>query len=192
MKARTFTCFALLMISYANAQETAVKQKNTRVSVYLHPFSTYTGILEMNPIYLTVEVPFSLFNSLIIRPSLLNSNKDEYDNVFRLGSDIGFRHHLNEKGEGLYLQGQIGIFYYKRIDTDTKGGDDVIVGPFDFALAPFSDRHISKKSIWLDIMGYFGYSLKFSMVSMFFDIGFGVALFHKILPDINVGIGIPF
>jgi len=190
-----FTCVALLIISisYANAQETAVEKNNLGLSIYLHPFSTLTCLAFKCPIYLTVEVPFSLSNSLIIRPSLLKRSGSEtetgsdYD-ILRVGSDIGFRHHLlgelNEKGEGLYIQGQIGIFYCKANYSDDYWGE------WDF----FSfDR---RKSLWLDAMGYIGYSFKFSRMSIFIDIGFGYGTIgrarHGELYDFNVGIGIPF
>jgi hypothetical protein len=40
-----FFVLLIISISYANTQETAVEHNNTRVSVYLHPFSTFSGII---------------------------------------------------------------------------------------------------------------------------------------------------
>ena len=191
---KTFIYFVLLIISisYANEQKTAVEQDNARVSIYLHPFSTYVSIRSIPygeaMLYLTAEVPFSLSNSLIIRPSLFNS-KDVRRDIFRLGSDIGFRHHLFRNGEGLYLQGQIGIFYYKHniyVYDDQLGFEDF----FHFYKAP-------RKTLWLDVMGYVGYSLKFSRVSIFTDIGIGKVMGMSVKnghlwPDMNLAIGIPF
>ncbi|MDR3000882.1 MAG: hypothetical protein LBU89_06420 [Fibromonadaceae bacterium] len=189
---RAFVCFVLLIISnsYANAQKTAV-------SVYLHPISSFFGILGASPIFLTVEIPFSLSNSLIIKPSLLNIS-DHSAYIFRLGSDFGFRHHLSGKGEGLYLQGQMGVFYYKRTDFSFIG---------DKIFSIFFD--MPRKSLWLDAMGYVGYSLKFSRVNVFIDAGIGIIMgidtetgqvkpvtFFDgagiLWPDINFGIGISF
>ncbi|MDR0516122.1 MAG: hypothetical protein LBH25_03670 [Fibromonadaceae bacterium] len=188
---RVFICFVLLIISisYANTQETAIEQNNTRVSVYLHPIHTFYfgNMYDTPPIYSTIEIPFSLSNSLIIRPSFL-SNDD--GTALRLGSDIGFRHYLFENGEGLYLQRQMGIFYIRRNDSYALSSNN----PLDI---------LPNKSLWLDLMCYAGYSLKYSHVSMFIDVGFGVVLgintktgsaklFYDLLPDFNIGIGVPF
>ncbi|MDR0518276.1 MAG: hypothetical protein LBH25_14685 [Fibromonadaceae bacterium] len=213
---KIFISFALLIISisYANVQETAAEQNNTRVSAYLHPFSTYSGVLGESPIYLTVEIPFSLSSSLVIRPSFLVINHASGDKAFRLGSDIGFRHYLARNGEGLYLQGQMGVFYYShnnfghnncKYDNYSRyrnysyysTSDD---GP---SFHPFHSINIPRKSLWIDAMGYIGYSFKFSHISIFIDAGFGavlgistetgrVKLFDKPWPDFNIGIGIPF
>jgi len=202
---RTFICFTLLIISISRAteQEDAVEHNNTRVSVYLHPASLCVNLFDITAIYSTVEIPFSLSNSLMVKPSLLNNYTE-----FRLGSDIGFRHYLTGKGEGLYLQGQIGVFYYKRnVDTRSCGcdiydtfcecGTEVIDIPRDYC---FPVRFYGK-SLWLDVMGYVGYSWKFSYVRIFIDAGFGSVLgirtkakyvYLSGLPDLNIGVGIPF
>jgi hypothetical protein len=142
---------------------------------------------------LTVEIPFSLSNSLIIRPSLLKRSGTEretggYYDILRVGSDFGFRHYLlgelNERGDGLYIQGQVGIFYCKANYSDDYWGE------WDF----FSFG--SGKALWLDAMGYIGYSFKFSRISIFIDVGYGYGTIwrtgHGELYDFNVGIGIPF
>jgi len=200
---KIFICFVLLIISisYANTQETVIEQNNARISVYLHPVSMLFTLWGISPIYLTVEIPFSLSNSLIIRPSFLNISHVDGDKAFRLGSDIGFRHYLARNGEGLYLQGQMGIFYFRNNNHYTRCDDECsdTMGPPQ----PFYSIYIPRKSIWLDFMGYIGYSIKFSNVSIFIDTGFGsglgistetghVELFDKIWPDFNIGIGIPF
>jgi hypothetical protein len=187
----------VIFIFNVSAQETAIEQNNTRISVYLHPFST-SGMVGQSPLYLTVEIPFSLSNSLIIRPSFLNINHVDGDKAFRLGSDIGFRHYLARNGEGLYLQGQMGVFYFRHNNhkCNDECGD---VG----TIQPFYSVYIPRKSLWLDGMGYIGYSFKFSHVSVFVDAGFGavlgistetgnVKLFNWPWPDINMGIGFPF
>jgi len=80
---------------------------------------------------------------------------------------VGIRHFPSEKGEGLYLQGQAGIFYL------------------------YSDRN---SSMWFDIMGYIGYAKKYSGVRIFIDagIGLGIADYRSFLFDVNLGIGFPF
>ncbi|MCL1956876.1 MAG: hypothetical protein FWF63_06100 [Fibromonadales bacterium] len=200
---RIFICFALLIISsYANELEEAIEHNNTRVSLYLHPASLFSNLIDITAIYSTVEIPFSLSNSLIVKPSLFNNYTE-----FRLGSDIGFRNYQTGNGEGLYLQGQIGVFYYKRnvdnrgcgcdlYDTSCECGIEVI-NPSDYC---FPVRFYGK-SLWLDVMGYIGNSWKFSQVSVFLDVGFGGVLgirtkakyiYLSGLPDLNIGVGVPF
>ncbi|MDR2594190.1 MAG: hypothetical protein LBC87_05405 [Fibromonadaceae bacterium] len=187
---RTLICFTLLIISisYANEQEDAVEHNNTRVSVYLHPASLlfFSNTIDVTAVYSTVEVPFSLSNSFTIRPSLLGARKG----IFRLGSDFGLRYYLTGKGEGLYLQGQMGIFYYRR---------NIYTGPTFFnsdddcdADCNENDHELVSNPLWFDFMGYIGHSLKFSHVSVFIDVGIGVLMGFPGWPDFNIGIGIPF
>jgi hypothetical protein len=190
-KIRVLVLLLIISISYANAQETADVQDNTRISVYFHPLSLSSNMLFniINAIYSTIETSFDLYNSLIVKPSLLREKTDRI--LFKLGSDIGMRHYLFGKGEGFYLQEQIGVFYYKCYyisDSDSV-----------FFILPFHPPNI--KGLWLDVMGYLGYSLKFSDVSIFADVGFGIGTGKSIidkslrinpLPDFNFGIGIPF
>jgi len=176
----------------ANTQEEqSAKNNNTRVSLYLHPFSNFLGIIGFSPIYLTLEIPFSLYNSLIIRPSFLNISHVDGDKAFRIGSDIGLRHYLAGKGEGLYLQGQMGVFYFRNnnhyIHDEECGSEEANKNPF------FRIYNIPEKFLWIDVMGYIGYSLKFSNISIFIDAGFGPVLrANKLWPDLNIGFGIPF
>jgi hypothetical protein len=192
--------YILLIISNANAQEQ--NEDNTKVSVYIHPTSLLFNTWFTNAIYSTVEIPLSLSNSLIIKPSFLREDLDR--SIFRLGSDIGIRHYLNGKGKGFYLQEQIGIFYYKlnRDDDcscDVQSGECECSDTFGFFL-PFPSVPL-KNYLWFDVMGYFGYSWKFSYISIFADVGIGVVMgindksnslsFYP-LPDINIGLRVPF
>ena len=199
-----FACIILsiICISSVNAEEQTEEQDNTKVSVYIHPVSILFNTWVSNAIYSTIEIPFSLSNSLIIKPSFLRENTDR--NIFRLGSDIGMRHYLSGKGEGFYLQEQIGIFYYKsnRVDDcscDVGGEYECECSDTFFFMLPFPLIPINY--LWFDAMGYFGYSWKFSYVSIFADVGIGVvmginnksnALSFYPLPDINIGLRVPF
>jgi len=190
MKAFIFFALLIISIAHANEQEEVLEHNNTRVSVYLHPVSFSLNLLDRTTIYSTIEIPFNLSNSLIIRPSLLGAK----NGIFRLGSDIGFRHYLTGKGEGLYLQGQMGIFYYRRnIYTDPPFiYDDTDCDDVD---CNEDDHELISSPLWLDIMGYIGYSLKFSWVSVFIDIGVGAIIGTTPLfgwPDVNISVGIPF
>jgi len=185
-------CIVLLImsISYANAQETAEVQDNTRASFYFHPLSLFSIIFNttVTAIYSTVEIPLGLSNSLIVKPSFLREEEDLV--LFKLGSDIGMRHYLFGKGEGLYLQEQIGIFYYKCEN----------ISVYDTYIPILIFHPVNIKGLLLDAMGYLGYSWKFSKTSVFADIGFGTAITEKsiidpkrfslyLLPDFNLGIG---
>jgi hypothetical protein len=187
--------FLVCVAANVNAKETIVEQNNTRVSVYLHPasFLLFTPI-NIDVIYSTVEIPFNLSNSLIIKPSLLYASETvNKRHILRLGSDIGFRHYPTGKGEGFYLQGQMGIFYYH---------SEYSILPIDY----FSDTDCGEgnctgsdtKFVWLDAMAYIGHSTKISNVSVFADIGIGAFMKNAEISyltglfDFNIGIGIPF
>jgi len=180
---KIFSLIFIVLISYANAQ------------VYIHPLALSSNLFntdyeDVATIYLTIEIPFNLSRSLIVKPSLLMERNIDVD-LLKVGSDIGIRHYLRGKGEGLYLQEQIGIFYYK-CEND-RSGDDIYIPILSF-------HPINTESFLLDAMGYLGYSWKFSKMSVFADIGFGFAIEDKSivdlkrfrlypLPDFNLGIG---
>jgi hypothetical protein len=180
---KIFSLICIVLISYANAQ------------VYIHPFSLSSNLFNTNEedvaiIYLTMEVPFNLSRSLIVKPSFLMEHNSDVD-LLKVGSDIGMRHYLFGKGNGLYLQEQIGIFYYKC--KNDRSGDDIYIPVLAF-------HPLNTESFLLDAMGYLGYSWKFPNWSVFADIGFGFAITEEsiidprrfrlyLLPDFNLGIG---
>ena len=146
---------------------------NKRTSLYLHPIFLIAGLATEDApllLYSTIEIPSSLSNSLIIRPSLWYipgyNNEINLRDAFRFGSDIGIRHFPSGKGEGLYLQAQSGIFY---LSADNKS------------------------SLWFDVMGYIGYAKKYSGVRIFIDVGIGIGFVESrgLLGDVNLGIGFP-
>ena len=134
---------------------------NTRIGFYLHPVALLVGLNAGMPmVYSTVEVPFSLYNALTVKPSLWTSTKGKNEvldsdvELLRLGSDIGFRHYPAGTGEGLYLQGQAGLFYLSVKDIPDKK---------EF------------RALWYDFMGYFGYAYKFAYMNIYSDTGLGYA-----------------
>jgi len=169
-----------------------------RVSVYLHPGSLiFSGgeLIESKnrfnnrksdiALYLTVEVPLSLSYSLIIRPSYWYDGRSSFIDfvpIDRKGSDIGIRFFPSEKGKDFYLQGQTGLFFCS--DKDSYYGK-------------------KENYMWFDVMGYIGYSAKFSNFRLFFDVGYGYSIKNtrklpneftiwrdnSAIPDINFGIG---
>jgi len=180
---KLFSLICIVLISYVNAQ------------VYIHPLALSSNLLntdyeDVTTIYLTMEIPFDLSRSLIVKPSLLMEHNPDVD-LLKVGSDIGMRHYVRGKGEGWYFQEQIGIFYYK-CEND-RSGDDIYIPILAF-------HPTDTKGFLLDAMGYLGYSWKFSKWSVFADIGFGFAIEDKSiidlkrfrlyhLPDFNLGIG---
>jgi len=189
MKILKIVIIFFLCLSVVKAEEKELNEIDfdKRVSVCFHPLSTAFSIFSSLHLkdqaiiffYSTVEVPLSLSYSLIIKPSLwltLNYGENVSEpNFFRLGSDIGYRYYMSKEGEGLYLQGQTGIFYIS---------DD--------------------RPIWFDIMGYIGHSYKLNNgVKIFTDFGVGYSNIKykdrvpfatensNFIFDINFGLGIP-
>jgi len=155
----------------------------TKISVYFHPITLLVGAnAKLLFFYSTIEIPMSLYNAPIIKPSVWNGQ-----NLTRVGSDLGFRHYLAGKGEGLYLQPQVGLFYLSAKDWDFDWGwhwDD-------------NDDEKAKKisGTWYDGMLYLGHSYKFAYISLYSDagIGYGCALKTcSLIYDANIGLGISF
>ncbi|MCL1966995.1 MAG: hypothetical protein FWF67_03860 [Fibromonadales bacterium] len=150
-----------------------------KISVYLHPIILLFGAsAETLLLYSTVEVPLSLYNAPIFKPSVLKGH-----NSTRIGSDFGWRHYLAGRGEGLYLQPQVGMFYSRNWSVSLLSDSNL------------KDHDDAKKSAWVDGMLYLGESYKFVYVSMFYDvgIGYGRALGKgSLIVDVNIGLGVSF
>jgi len=171
-----------LAICTANAEPI----DNTRISVYLHPVSLLMGANEkMLALYSTVEVPVNLYIAPIIKPSAL------YDkDVFRLGTDLGFRHYPSERGDGLYLQPQIGAFY---VSIKDKPLSSINYDVFDDDEKDEETKRLS--GVWYDFMGYLGYTYKFRYLTIYNDTGIGYGCVRSecsLIFDGNIGIGISF
>jgi hypothetical protein len=178
----------LLFLAFFTANATSEAdppvQDNTRVSVYLHPVYLITGAsINMLLLYSTIEIPLSLYNAPIIKPSVWNGNR-----MLRIGSDFGWRHYLAGKGDGFFLQPQVGIFKFSspwsgfwRFIADW--GDD------------FEINKVKKSGTWIDGMLYMGGVSKFAYVSMYFDTGIGYSCVFSdcsLRFDSNLGIGVSF
>ena len=184
----------LLCFSTASSQENT--EANQRVSVYLHPLSLFTtlgvGGLPLM-LYVTGEVPLSGSNSLIVSPSLFAGGGDNNIDFFRIGSGVGLRRFAGGNASGLYLQA-MPSFQYMKLSQKIFGIET------NSTITTF------------DILGYIGYSAKYSGISVFIDFGLGYALRSAkgsveddddtffspsadasgLTFDINLGIGIPF
>jgi len=152
---------------------------NSKISIYLHPITLLIGANAKTLIfYSTIEIPLSLYNAPIIKPSVWNAAS-----ITRFGTDIGFRHYLAGRGEGLYLQPQFGLFYLSAKDWS-----------FDFDWD--EDTGTEKKSgKWFDGMLYLGRAYKFAYISIYSDagIGYGCVLDKcSLIYDANIGLGISF
>jgi hypothetical protein len=147
---------------------------NQRVSVYLHPITLITSLAQEGMplfLYITGEYPLSRFNSLIINPAIWAGGDGDF---FRIGTGVGIRRFANGEANGLYLQAMPSIYYLNIIKE--------------------------KGSMW-DILGYIGYSAKYSGMSIFWDIGLGYGwlsinnddnfVLKGLKLDINFGVGIP-
>jgi len=180
------------------AQQQEMPQENSESSsVYLHPVAFAALAADMLYINLTGEFPLNGRYALIVNPSVIwlygtSETVEGVDKTFWIGSGIGIRRFVNGNADGLYLQLMPNIGYFKSED---------------------SDRY---SAINADILGYIGYSIKYSKIRLFFDFGIGYGFTHyfsvdkeykesiKDEPrffgmgtrndlsfDINIGIGIP-
>jgi len=190
---RKTVIFFFLAVFAVNAQ--AQEQDNTRTSVYLHPAILVMGLNAGVPmIYSTVEVPFSLYNALIVKPNLwisMEGKNELFDEVdlLRLGSDFGIRHYPAGRGEGFYLQGQLGLYYLSIEEMDNT--------------VAAADR-VKFKSFWYDFMGYLGWAYKFTYINVYSDTGLGYVCVSggkssfeysggcTLMWDVNLGIGFSF
>ena len=179
----------------ANAQENILKEQsvtenkydNTRTSIYLHPVSLIAGAGSKSLfLYSTIEVPSNLSRSFIIRPSIwyISGEFDEIDfyleDPIRIGTDFGMRFYPGEKGAGLYLQAQAGLFLLSAKES-----------VYDYDNWSFKTQRAN--AFWFDVMGYIGYSKKYSETIIFIDVGIGLLINNGISPlaDVNLGIGFP-
>jgi hypothetical protein len=198
---------AFMLLATSNSIGQTLENDNQKTSVYLHPVSLVAGFASMGiegfslPLLfnLTGEIPLSERYALIVNPSLLYMYEDKGDTgkAFFVGSGIGIRRFVNGNANGLYLQ----IMPYVNYGKGDRLGND---GEDSFS------------SINVDILGYIGYSIKYSKVSLFFDIGIGYGFSHYLSLsnkelfkddddiriyglgtqnglsiDINIGVGIP-
>jgi hypothetical protein len=191
---------------------------NQRTSVYLHPVSLITvfvvnGGFNTNDFpfmfYLTGEFPFNERYALIVDPFLITKKSTDYNEVFVIGSGIGIRRFVNGNADGFYLQLIPNISYWE----ETAHWEDWI-GTGQDGKAEYEDKAGDASAINVDVLGYIGYSIKYSKISLFFDIGIGYGFTHylsrsgdyysndpfRILKvgdqnglsiDINIGVGIP-
>jgi hypothetical protein len=161
--------FAFMLLAPSNSIGQTLENDNQKTSVYLHPVSLIAGFAGMGiegfylPIWfnLTGEIPLSERYALIVNPSLvyMYEDEDETGKAFFVGSGVGIRRFVNGNADGLYLQ----IMPYINYGKGNHWGDD---GEDSFS------------SINADILGYIGYSIKYSKISLFFDIGIGYGISH--------------
>jgi len=150
----------------------------TKKAIYIHPVMLLIGANANELIlYSTVEIPLNLYFAPIIKPSVWDGRGE-----FRVGSDLGIRHYLAGRGEGMYLQLQGGVFHYSIKDDDGIGD--------------WNDREFKKdRGTWVDGMLYLGNAYKFAYVNIYTDsgIGYGCVLGAcSIRFDANIALGISF
>ncbi|MDR3000919.1 MAG: hypothetical protein LBU89_06605 [Fibromonadaceae bacterium] len=173
-----------------------IREDNERFSIYLHPTSIAGSLLLYKNIdffYLTVEYPLNGRYSLIAVPSVWSgkfltphngeSKRTDGRYYFRLGSGIGIRHFINGKSDGFYLQLMPSAYYtsqegYWSYERNTSNA--LYRSLADGVTARYHDKTISGSII--DILGYIGYSAKFSRIRLFFDVGMGYA-WNSLHPD---------
>jgi len=178
--------FCSVVIADENVKVEQKIETNQRIFVYWHPFSTFAVLLTSSvinkevivPIYITIELPLDEnYFALIINPSYIFINNI---NEFRIGSGVGIRHFMRGNADGVYLQLMPSAYYS-------------------------NSRNEIKLLHQINILGYIGYSKKFSnsvlfrtsknnvlIRNFFFDIGRGYgwgALSNGYTLDVNLGVG---
>jgi hypothetical protein len=201
MKIFRFFLLFLILCSAVFAEE---KNNNQKVAIYLHPMLTF-GLLPKDiplMVQLTSEIPLSKFNSLIIDPSLVMWERDSGRNIFNLGTGVGIRHFLSKKANSFYLQPMVSAHYLKIKEVNA-------LLYYDGSTWKTKDYRGINTGASVDILGYFGYSAKYSSICVFHDVGLGygwsnvhnndensgvsmLGQSNGISIDINLGIGIPF
>lgn len=200
-----FRFFLLFLILYS-AVFAEEKNNNQKVAIYLHPMLVF-GLLPKDAdvplmVQLTGEVPLSKFNSLIIDPSLVMWERESGRNIFNLGTGVGIRNFLGEKATGFYLQSMVSAHYLRIKEVHA-------LLYYDGSTWDTKDYRGTNTGASVDILGYLGYSVKYSSICAFLDAGLGygwsnvhnnkensgVSLLGQsngISLDINLGIGISF
>ncbi|MCL2283728.1 MAG: hypothetical protein FWC26_10490 [Fibromonadales bacterium] len=159
-----------------------IQKDNERFSVYLHPVSICGSLLPLEKggfFYLTAEYPLNGFYSIIMAPSIWSGNFLRNDrHYFRLGSGVGIRRFFNGKSDGFYLQ-LMPSAYYTRQEGYWSNTLNALYRDYPID-RQYHDKTISGSII--DILGYVGYSMKFSHIRLFFDVGMGYA-WNSLYPD---------
>ena len=226
MKTRSFLLAAGIVLAMAFTSVSAEVSNtdiplntNQKTSVYLHPVRLITGFVENAfpfMFYLTGEFPFNERYALIVDPFLMTKKSTyttarDYNEVFAIGSGIGIRRFVNGNADGFYLQLIPNISYWEMTDH----WEDWI-GTGQDGKAEYEDKAGDASAINVDVLGYIGYSIKYSKINLFFDIGIGYGFTHYLSRsedypddygqiirihkvgfanglsiDINIGVGIP-
>ncbi|GBU25680.1 hypothetical protein R83H12_02335 [Fibrobacteria bacterium R8-3-H12] len=199
---------AFFAITVFAQQQEMPQEESKNSSVYLHPVTLIGSLasLAVENLYLplwlnlTGEIPFSRRYALIVNPSVfwMYETEEEPGNAFYIGSGVGIRRFVNGNADGLYLQLMPNVHYFKGEGKKENSKE----------LSAFS-------GINADILGYIGYSIKYSKIYWFFDFGvgygfshyfsvdkeliegdsnirfFGIGTKNGLSFDINIGVGIP-
>jgi len=194
----------------AFAQQQEMPQEDSKnSSVYLHPISLMAGFASLAvenlylPLWFNLTGEFSLSGryALIVNPFIFDwggSTMEGSGKIFSGGSGIGIRRFVNGNADGLYLQLMPKVGYFKGDDFEKENGE----------------KYSAFSGINADILGYIGYSIKYSKIHLFFDFGLGYGISHYFSADkelfedddirligigtknglsidINIGVGIP-
>ena len=189
-------------------------QKNLRVMAYLHPLPLFFGAAyNMLMLSSTIEIPLSLSNSFIIQPTIwagssdgyipvviaTNDDRVEYKKLKRVGSGVGMRRYVVEKGQGFYLQA-IASAYYIHADSISHKKDEY-EDDYWYS-APKITTWTKVKGVIGELMFYVGAAHKWKNISFSYEggMGFGydgtdtfqMGYINSLVTNFNLCIGIPF
>jgi hypothetical protein len=187
-------------------------QKNLRVVAYLHPLPLFFGAAyDMFMLGSTIEVPMSLKNSVVIQPTIwagssggyipvpVNDDRVEYKKLKRIGSGVGMRRYVVEKGQGFYLQGIAGAYYIHADSISHK--KDEYEDDYWYS-APKVTTWTGVKGVIGELMFYVGAAHKWQNISFSYEggLGFGydgtntfqMGYINSLVTNFNLCVGIPF
>ncbi len=213
-----------LLALFANAQEASSplpNEENLRVVAYLHPLPLFFGAASnMLMFSSTVEMPMNLSNSVVIQPIVWLGSSDgyipnvnviifnddegqndlEYKGLVRVGSGIGLRHYILNKGKGFYLQAIVSAYYFSAKSISSR--EDVLDEEYDYYYTTKIDTWTNVRGVVGEFMLYTGLSHKWENISLLYEIGLGfgydgtktrqMGYINRLATNFNLGIGIPF
>jgi len=179
-------------------------QKNLRMVAYLNPLQLFLGAAyNMFMLTSTIEKPLSLGRSVIIQPTIWFGSSDgfiadilEYEKLARLGSGVGIRQYVTDKGYGFYLQAIASAYYIHAKQIQLKEENDDYWSGWEMK----SWKKVN--GVIGEFMLYAGSAHKWQNMSFFYEGGLGlgydgtdthqIGYTNRLVANFNLGIGIPF
>ncbi|MDR0516146.1 MAG: hypothetical protein LBH25_03790 [Fibromonadaceae bacterium] len=184
----------LLSLVFFHSMVFAYDYYNSRMSVYTHPISMVSTLMQGYTLYLTVECPLNESYSIIVNPSFIYSFRamGDYEKsssyyYSRIGSGVGVRYFIGDKiSDGFYLQLMPSTYRFR--NDFTSGTIIDILGYIGYSFKSFSG--VIKSGIFLDMgIGIMGYGNRSDIP---FWLLYGSAGNGIVSTDVNFGVSLGF